>query len=344
MELVRKVLNETLTIAVFVFVMMVIIDYVNVITRGRVQTLIRGGGFKQYIFSALFGLIPACLGLFLVVGFYVRGLISFGALFAAMIATAGDEELLMFALFPDKTIILLTITFIIAIISGLLIDRIIPILKIRTCEECELSEIHNEDEHFHYFGFRETVEILKNMTLARFLLLLLLAGSVIFFTIHLLTEDEIHSEQVILIIVNLIATFVIITVPEHYLNEHIWNHIAKRHLIKIFVITFSVLFVIELLSEFADLKALVTGHLNLVYMSAILIGLIPQSGPHLIFVMMYAKGIIPFGVLLVNTVVQDGHGLLPLIPHSLRDSLLIKLFKVIISGIILIVLYFTGLM
>ncbi|MCX7958871.1 MAG: selenocysteine protein, partial [Deltaproteobacteria bacterium] len=267
-----------------------------------------------------------------------------GALFSAMIATAGDEELFMFALFPQKAIILLSITFAIAVVSGFLIDRIIPILKIRTCEECELSEIHNEDEHFHYFEIKETIEILRNMTLARFLLLLLLIGSVIFFTIHLLTESEIHSEQIILIIVNLIATFVIITVPEHYLNEHIWNHIAKRHLIKIFVITFTVLLAIELLDRFADLKTIVTEHPNLVYLSAILIGIIPQSGPHLIFVMMYAKGIIPFGVLLVNTIVQDGHGLLPLIPHSLRDSLLIKMFKIVISGIILIVLYFTGMM
>ncbi len=342
MEILKKVLDESLTITVFIFVMMVIIDYINVISRGKMQTFIKGGGFKQYIFAALFGLIPACLGLFLVVGFYVRGLISFGALFAAMVSTGGDEELFMFALFPDKAILLLSITFVIAIISGFIIDRLIPILKIQTCKECELSTIHIEDEHFHYFDIKETIGIIKDMSLGRFLLLLLLIGSVIFSVIHLFSDNEVHHEKIVLIIVNLIATFVIFTVPEHYLNEHIYNHIAKRHLLKIFLITFAVLFIIELLNNSIDLKTFVSEHSNLLYISAIIIGLIPESGPHLIFVMMFAKGIIPFDVLLINTIVQDGHGLLPLIPHSFRDSMYIKIFKLIIALIILAFVKISG--
>ncbi|MGC8927159.1 MAG: putative manganese transporter [Myxococcota bacterium] len=339
MELLKKVLDETVLITVFIFVMMVIIDYINVITRGKMQSFIRGGGFKQYIFAALFGLIPACLGLFLVVGFYVRGLISFGALFAALLATAGDEELFMFALFPEKAIILLSITSGIAIISGFILDKLIPILKIETCKECEISAIHTEDEEFHYFEIKSIMQNLKNMSLARFLLLLILAGSIIFFVIGLFIEKEVETEKIILIVVNLLATFVILTVPEHYLNEHIWNHIAKRHLIKIFLITFSVLFAIELIDRFMDIKAIVSQYTNLLYLSAILIGLIPESGPHLIFVMMFAKGIIPFEVLLVNTIMQDGHGLLPLIPHSIRDSIYIKLFKLIIVSIVILLIF-----
>ncbi len=339
MELLKKVLDETALITVFIFVMMVIIDYINVITRGKMQSFIRGGGFKQYIFAALFGLIPACLGLFLVVGFYVRGLISFGALFAALLATAGDEELFMFTLFPEKAIILLSITSGIAIISGFILDKLIPILKIETCKGCEISAIHTEDEEFHYFEIKSIMQNLKNMSLARFLLLLILAGSIIFFVIGLFIEKEVETEKIILIVVNLLATFVILTVPEHYLNEHIWNHIAKRHLIKIFLITFSVLFAIELIDRFMDIKAIVSQYTNLLYLSAILIGLIPESGPHLIFVMMFAKGIIPFEVLLVNTIMQDGHGLLPLIPHSIRDSIYIKLFKLIIVSIVILLIF-----
>jgi hypothetical protein len=53
--------------------------------------------------------------------------------------------------------------------------------------------------------------------------------------------------------------------------------------------------------------------------------------------MMFAKGIIPFELLLVNTIMQDGHGLLPLIPYSLRDALYIKLFKLIIVGVVILV-------
>ncbi|MGA2326005.1 MAG: putative manganese transporter [Bryobacteraceae bacterium] len=53
-------------------------------------------------------------------------------------------------------------------------------------------------------------------------------------------------------------------------------------------------------------------------------GLIPESGPHLIFVTLYAKGAIPFGILLANSVVQDGHGMLPLLADFRRDFLKIE--------------------
>ena len=59
------------------------------------------------------------------------------------------------------------------------------------------------------------------------------------------------------------------------------------------------------------------------------IGIIPESGPHLIFVMLYAEGVIPFSVLFTASFVQDGHGMLPLLSYSIRDSLLIKAFNLV---------------
>jgi hypothetical protein len=60
-----------------------------------------------------------------------------------------------------------------------------------------------------------------------------------------------------------------------------------------------------------------------------LIGIVPESGPHLIFVMMYAKGLIPFSVLFTTSFVQDGHGMLPLLSYSLKDAVLIKALNLI---------------
>ena len=60
-----------------------------------------------------------------------------------------------------------------------------------------------------------------------------------------------------------------------------------------------------------------------------LLGIVPESGPHLIFVMLYAQGLIPFSVLFTTSFVQDGHGMLPLLSYSLKDSLLIKAFNVV---------------
>ena len=49
----------------------------------------------------------------------------------------------------------------------------------------------------------------------------------------------------------------------------------------------------------------------------------------MIFVMMYARGLVPFSVLFTASFVQDGHGMLPLLSYSLKDSVLIKLFNLI---------------
>jgi len=63
-----------------------------------------------------------------------------------------------------------------------------------------------------------------------------------------------------------------------------------------------------------------------------LIGMVPESGLHLIFVMMYAQGLVPFSVLFTASFVQDGHGMLPLLSYSVKDSILIKVFN-LVSGI-----------
>jgi hypothetical protein len=62
-----------------------------------------------------------------------------------------------------------------------------------------------------------------------------------------------------------------------------------------------------------------------------LVAIIPESGPHLMFVMMFSRGLIPFSVLLTSSVVQDGHGILPLLSYAVKDTLLIKLFNLVIG-------------
>jgi len=73
-------------------------------------------------------------------------------------------------------------------------------------------------------------------------------------------------------------------------------------------------------------------------MSAIL-GIVPESGPHLLFAMMYAQGLIPFSVLFTSSFVQDGHGMLPMLSYSLKDTILIKIFNfmfgIAIGGVLL---------
>ena len=128
----------------------------------------------------------------------------------------------------------------------------------------------------------------------------------------------------------------------HFLKEHVYGHILKNHIPKLFLWIFIPLTVIEFLIQNFDFALVISGlPVPALIIFAALVGIIPESGPHLVFLILYSKGLIPFSVLLVSTLSQDGHGLLPLLSHTLKDTLYVQVFTTLFSlvvGIILLVL------
>ncbi|KPK96111.1 hypothetical protein AMJ80_01850 [bacterium SM23_31] len=115
----------------------------------------------------------------------------------------------------------------------------------------------------------------------------------------------------------------------HFIKEHIWSHIFKKHVVKIFFWILGGLILIEILSEAYEMQASIAENKALFLILAGIIGIIPLSGPNIVIVTFFADGLIPFSILLTNAVVQDGHGLLPLLGFSLEDSFKIKLFNLV---------------
>lgn len=93
------------------------------------------------------------------------------------------------------------------------------------------------------------------------------------------------------------------------------------------IISFGALLFVQWGLSFWNLDAFVRDHMAWVLLIGALIGVVPESGPHLIFVMLYGQGLIPFSVLFTASFVQDGHGMLPLLSYSIRDAALIKAFN-----------------
>ncbi|MCG2726030.1 MAG: arsenic efflux protein [Elusimicrobia bacterium] len=331
MHMIAEVFEHSLMITVFVFVMMMFVDYLSVLTKNKMDILIAGGKrFKQYFTASFLGSIPGCLGSFMNVSLYERGLLSFGALAGGMIATSGDEAFVMLSLFPKQAILLFAILFIVGIVSGYVIDKIAYMLKIQPCGPCHLSQIFHGDE-CHCFDFKRTIESFKNLTLSRFLILFLLLGALYGLFTGAIGHQDWGWEKKSFIFLILLANFIVITVPEHYLQEHVFNHIVKKHLWKIFLWSFGALLFVNIGLKFWNLEVFVRQHLVWVLLIAALTGIIPESGPNLLFVMLFVNGTVPFSVLLTNSIVQDGHGMLPLFAYSLKDSLWIKLFNLIIG-------------
>ena len=128
----------------------------------------------------------------------------------------------------------------------------------------------------------------------------------------------------------------------HYLKEHIYGHIIKRHLLKTALWTFGALAVVEIGLDYLNLEQFTSEYMILFLLIGALVGLIPESGPHLIFVTLFAQGLIPFSVLLTSSIVQDGHGMLPMLSYSLEDSIKLKAFNFTIGITIGLVLFAAG--
>jgi hypothetical protein len=131
-----------------------------------------------------------------------------------------------------------------------------------------------------------------------------------------------------------IATFIILTVPEHYLEDHIWNHILKKHLWRVFLWTFFALLFISIGLKYWDIETFVKANMIWIFLICAFVGLIPESGPHMVFVMMFASGLVPFSILLTSSIVQDGHGMLPLFSYTVKDALMIKIFNLVFAMVI----------
>jgi hypothetical protein len=78
----------------------------------------------------------------------------------------------------------------------------------------------------------------------------------------------------------------------------------------------------------------VRAHPTWALLAAALVGILPESGPHLVFVMLFAQGAIPFSVLVASSVVQDGHGMLPLLAESRREFVRVKAVN-LVAGLLL---------
>ena len=96
------VTKHALMITSFVLMMMLLIEYINVQTRGEWQKSLKKSRFGQYFLAAFLGVVPGCLGAFTVVSLYSHRMVSFGALVAAMIATSGDLDPYLQLLGPDR--------------------------------------------------------------------------------------------------------------------------------------------------------------------------------------------------------------------------------------------------
>lgn len=189
---------------------------------------------------------------------------------------------------------------------------------------------------------KNIAEQLKRLTFRRAVLIALFVAFLLALFLSTLGSEAWNWKKITFAAGSLGSLFIIVTVPEHFLNEHIYQHVIKKHLLRVFLWTFSALLSVQYMQQHLDASAWLEENRAVLLFVASVIGFIPESGPHMLFVTMYAEGLIPFAILLASSISQDGHGTLPLLAVSLRAFLWIQLISAIVAlaaGAVILLLF-----
>ena len=371
MHLIIDILKNTLLITGLVVVMMMMIESLNIESKGMIFKGLRQTRIGQVIIGAFLGSIPGCMGGFATVSLYTHKIFSFGALVAMMIASSGDEAFFMLATIKDINVVILifTLLFITGVVVGMGVDLIYKPKELDTHQFPEHPECHHEHPGCHHGqpAEKSTVHTLgwKRIVLS--------IGMVLFITglatgvlghdhsthsheghdchheHHACHHDHGHEAEgatfdlldeqwmnVLFAGLSVIMLMVILFASEHFVNEHLWDHVIKRHLPVIFAWTFGVLLVLGIGLHFFDIDKWIGNDMTLAILIplAALIGMIPESGPHLIFVLLYAHNPATLPALLASCISQDGHASIPLLAESKRSFLWAKIINCAVALIV----------
>lgn len=322
-------LGHAVMITGFVFMMMVVVEYLNVLTGGVWQKGFRGSRWRQYLIAGLLGVTPGCLGAFAVVALYSHRVIGLGAVVAAMIATSGDESFVMLAIIPQTAFIIFLILFVVGIVAGYLTDTLLgEAANPAACpQELKLHGV----EACNCFPKGEIVQQWKRCSPARGVLAVVLVLFISGLFAGQIGPPEWSWIKVTILLVSATALFVVSTVPDHFLEKHLWNHVARVHVPRIFLWTAGALLLMHLLLHRFHLQNWMQENSLVMLLIASMVGLVPESGPHLVFLTLFTEKAIPMSVLLASSIVQDGHGMLPLLAESRRDFFKVKLINLIVG-------------
>jgi hypothetical protein len=379
------ILRNSILITGLVVVMMMMIESLNIESKGMFFKGLRKTRTGQVVIGALLGSVPGCMGGFATVSLYTHRMFNFGALVAMMIASSGDEAFVMLAMIPDKALVLFAILFVTAVLVGIMTDKVYDRIHARKCslemhEDCGIDEhcqegyavhedhteaVHSDisEKKTRHYGWKR---ISMFIGLAVFIAALATGklghdheshahgnahtehvaehhdhsccdhshschdhgheGKT--FHINLLSEDWMN---VLFAGLSIIVLFVLLLGSDHFVEEHLWNHIVRRHLPAIFAWTFGVLLVLGIMLQYIDIDRWISSNTVLMILLATLIGIIPESGPHMIFVTLYAAGVVPFPVLLASSISQDGHASIPLLAENRKSFAWAKLINCIVA-------------
>lgn len=304
------IFKEAALITLVVTALMGGVEALDFSGKGRIISALRSSRAGQLLLGGVLGATPGCVGGYVAVGLYSEGVISFGALLACFLATTGDEAFLMLARFPGKALVLFLGLLLGGILIGWLWDKFrsdaVPSGPGDTPLTAHAGTTHTPDgpdAGHDSSGLAASGYGPDGPNSGHGSSKLAVSGYGLTASSHGSDGPTLRGRL----------------------------HHLLPHALKIFLWTFGVMAFVAVIGQYIDIKTWMGRNVPLMILLATAVGFIPQSGPHMIFVTLFAEGVIPLPVLLASSITQDGHAGLPLLAQSGRAFLRIKCLKAILA-------------
>ncbi len=297
----------------------------------NLQKLILNNRRFEIPICSFLGAIPGCGGAIMVMSLFTRGVVSFGAVLAALISTMGDAAFLLIAVKPEAALIILPVTFIVGIISGYIAQPFTKnFLKEKINKSISISDLpkNKTSNKFYKLWF--------------FILIPgLILGLINAFNID--TNFEIFGMDVVLVFSFSAALFCVLLwvlnpltdIQMASIHENSYRRVVDTTcFVTVWVIISFVLYeLINLSTNGAIFESLILfgPFLPLI---AILIGFIPGCGPQIMITSMYVSGQIPMSAQIGNSISNDCDALFPAIAISAKAAIVATLYSAIPAIII----------
>ena len=332
-ELVELLLESAegafIEVGVFVGAILLIFALIDLRNEGKFIGYIEKSKGWQPLIGSLLGLTPGCGGAIFVMPLFFKGSVTFGTVVATLMATMGDSAFVLIATSPLHWLLVSVLSLLVAVITGYGVDR--TNLGSRILEKYRqavgtappLEQLTPKSE--------TAVKLSQPLTLfVWFFWGLLLVGLVL----GIMDLAQVDANELLGLVIGITGTVIslaIMVFGRRYLRnlcsgeKNLTKTLITNLIETAFVITW--VFVGYMAYELIVLGAgsgdyasgemvieslLLAAGIASVFV-AVAVGIIPGCGPQIIFVSLFAQGLVPFAALAANAVSQDGDALFPIL-------------------------------
>lgn len=305
------------------------------------QNWMQKKAYREVIFAALMGTLPGCGGAIVVITQYTQGRIGFGAVVAVLTSTMGDAAFLLISQKPNDAIIVLSISIIVGVISGLITDWFLP----SPAAEARKSI---DQQNVAMITLPNDIDVWISRLSVAFWCLLIIPSSIV--ALLLSMQHDVNRlfglPDKTIEYLGATAGFICLLLwalaakSDRYseLTKENDNVLPKHWIRKVaqdtqFVTSWVVVafIVFELILFFVGdemLRSLKLWGSSTVFFAA-MVGLLPGCGPQIMVTGLYLQGAIPLSAQIANAISNDGDALFPAIALAPKAAILATVYSTV---------------